>query len=97
MHYSDCSDKSGATNVGSLAHSLLLQTSTNRENHGQLHSKVADMKFNVHLGHLTLNFMWEWLDLVYVVFLLSSTQCLESNLPFMKHWEWKLLICLNHL
>lgn len=57
MHYSDCSDKSGATNVGSLAHSLLLQTSTNRENHGQLHSKVADMKFNVHLGHLTLNFM----------------------------------------
>lgn len=59
----------GATN----AHSLLLQTSTNWENHGQLHSKLADMKFNVCVGRLTLNFMWEWPDLDYVVLWLSST------------------------
>lgn len=28
-------------------HSLLLQTPTNRENHGQLHSKPEDIKCNV--------------------------------------------------
>lgn len=47
VHYSNYSDKLGATTVRALAHSLLLQTPTNRENHGQVHSKLEDMKFNV--------------------------------------------------